>query len=119
MAQRDATHDPARRSWVASANAPGADFPIQNLPLGVFSTEGTAPRCGVAIGDQVLDLAALHGKRLLQGLAAAALEAAAIPSQKVFGLNAFMATGPESWRALRHALFALLRDDFRFDTGSP
>jgi len=65
----------------------------------------------VAIGDQVLDLAALHGKGLLQGLAAAALEAAAVPSQKVFGLNAFMATGPESWRALRHALFALLRDD--------
>ncbi len=58
MADRDATHDPARKSWVASAHAPGTDFPIQNLPFGVFSTEGTAPRCGVAIGDAILDLGA-------------------------------------------------------------
>ena len=57
MAQRDATHDPARRSWVASANAPGADFPIQNLPLGLFTPPGGgAPRAGVAIGDAILEL---------------------------------------------------------------
>ncbi len=113
MPELNHTHDPAARSWVASANAADADFPLQNLPYAMFAEAGTYAhwRAGVAIGDQVLDLAALHGKRLLQGLAAAALEAAAIPSQKVFGLNAFMATGPESWRALRHALFALLRDD--------
>ena len=113
MPELNHTHDPAARSWVASANAADADFPLQNLPYAMFAEAGTYAhwRAGVAIGDQVLDLAALHGKRLLQGLAAAALEAAAVPSQKVFGLNAFMATGPESWRALRHALFALLRDD--------
>ncbi len=51
----DATHDPARRSLVASANG-HPDFAIQNLPLGVFSPEGGAPRGGVAIGDRILDL---------------------------------------------------------------
>lgn len=55
----DPTHDPARRSFVARANIEGADFPIQNLPLGVFRTSGQdRPRIGVAIGDRVLDLAA-------------------------------------------------------------
>lgn len=53
------THDPAARSWVASANTPGTDFPIQNLPLAVFRhyQEDEAFRGGVAIGDQVIDLA--------------------------------------------------------------
>jgi fumarylacetoacetase len=57
----DGTHDPALRSWVESANEPGCDFPIQNLPFGIFRRKGTkeAPRGGVAIGDQILDLAAL------------------------------------------------------------
>jgi fumarylacetoacetase len=53
----DETHDPARRSFVEAANRSETDFPIQNLPLGVFSTEAdTTPRIGVAIGDQVFDL---------------------------------------------------------------
>jgi hypothetical protein len=53
------THDPARRSFVESANAPGSDFPIQNLPFGVFCPDtGERPRVGVAIGDQILDIAA-------------------------------------------------------------
>ena len=53
----DDTHDPARKSWVESANQPGCDFPIQNLPLGVFRTASDrSPRAGVAIGDYVLDL---------------------------------------------------------------
>ena len=52
-----ATLDPARRSWVASANTPGTDFPIQNLPLGAYHpTDGNVPRLGVAIGDLILDL---------------------------------------------------------------
>jgi fumarylacetoacetase len=57
----DATHDPALRSWVEPANDPASDFPIQNLPLGVFRRRGKReePRAGVAIGDQILDLAAL------------------------------------------------------------
>jgi fumarylacetoacetase len=51
------THDPALRSWVASANDPGSDFPIQNLPYGVFRRAGSAEpwRVGVAIGDMILD----------------------------------------------------------------
>lgn len=53
----DETHDPELRSWVESANIPGCDFPIQNLPLGVFRTaRDSQPRLGVAIGDSVLDL---------------------------------------------------------------
>lgn len=51
----DDTHDPARRSWVESANHPGCDFPIQNLPLGVFIPPGQRPRVGIAIGDAILD----------------------------------------------------------------
>ncbi|MBV8807935.1 MAG: hypothetical protein JO033_04615, partial [Acidobacteriaceae bacterium] len=52
----DKTHDPALRSWVESANLLGCDFPIQNLPLGVFRTaENPQPRIGVAIGDFVLE----------------------------------------------------------------
>ena len=55
----DATHDARLRSWVASANAPDGDFPIQNLPFGRFHTAADAtPRIGVAIGDRILDLRA-------------------------------------------------------------
>ena len=57
----DATHDPALRSWVESANDPATDFPMQNLPFGIFRRKGRReePRGGMAIGDQILDLAAL------------------------------------------------------------
>jgi fumarylacetoacetase len=57
----DQTHNPALTSWVESANAQGADFPIQNLPFGIFKRRGAteSPRGGVAIGDQILDLAAI------------------------------------------------------------
>jgi fumarylacetoacetase len=52
----DKTHDPALRSWVESANRSGCDFPIQNLPVGVFQTPGESrPRLGIAIGDFILD----------------------------------------------------------------
>ncbi|HRK43865.1 MAG TPA: fumarylacetoacetase, partial [Gemmobacter sp.] len=53
------------RSWVESANAAGCLFPLNNLPCGVFSTEARAPRCGVAIGDFVLDVAGLEKAGLL------------------------------------------------------
>ena len=57
MSELDATHDPGLTCWVASANDPGSDFPIQNLPFGRFRSDANAPwRIGVAIGDQVLDL---------------------------------------------------------------
>lgn len=59
MTSPDATHDPATESWVAAANDPACDFPLQNLPFGRFRTPGNAGwRIGVAIGDQVLDLQA-------------------------------------------------------------
>ena len=108
MSAIDHTHDPAARSWLASANAPGGDFPIQNLPFGVLRRRGSdeAFRGAVAIGDQALDLAALHGHSALAGDAADALALAAQPT-----LNAFMAAGPRTWRGVRHALFAALRDD--------
>ena len=69
----DATHDAGLKSWVESANEPGCDFPIQNLPFGIFKRRGAkeSPRGGVAIGDQILDLAALDIKTgsTLNGLA--------------------------------------------------
>jgi fumarylacetoacetase len=66
----DATHNPGLKSWVASANQPGQDFPIQNLPFGVFSRAGEAPRGGVAIGEMILDLRAAINASLLSGTAA-------------------------------------------------
>ena len=107
MAILDHTHDPAARSWLAAANAPGCDFPIQNLPFAVLRAQGSSDsfRGAVAIGDQALDLAALLATGLLKGRAAEALALAAEPT-----LNQLMAAGPEAWRALRHALFALLAE---------
>ncbi len=59
----DDTHDPARRSWVESANPPGCDFPIQNLPLCVFSPPNDGrPRLGVGIGDAILDVSEPIGR---------------------------------------------------------
>ena len=107
MTSLNHTHNPNATSWLAAANG-HPDFPIQNLPFAVFSERGqpAAWRGGVAIGDQVLCLAALRDKNLVQGLAATALGAA---SQAT--LNAYMASGPAHWQALRHALFALLASD--------
>lgn len=99
----NATHDPARKSWVACANAPDSDFALQNLPYGTFSTAGGAARAGVAIGDQVLDLEALHRARLLQGVAA---DAVALAAQQ--GLAAAMALPSDALSALRAGLFDLL-----------
>ena len=106
MSALNATHDPALTSWVSSANAPGGDFPLQNLPFAAFRRAGSGEpfRGGVAIGDQVLDLGALHALAPFDGLAAQALAACAQPA-----LNAFMAQGPEASAALRAALSAALR----------
>jgi fumarylacetoacetase len=102
----DATHDPSLRSWVNSANEPGTDFPIQNLPFGVFRRAGTQEsfRGGVAIGSVVLDLAAVNRMAILPPEAATALAAAAQPS-----LNVFMSMGPSAAGALRSALSNALR----------
>ncbi|HMN22389.1 MAG TPA: fumarylacetoacetase [Ottowia sp.] len=101
------THDPALRSWVASANGHDTDFPIQNLPFAVFRRTGSSEawRGGVAIGDQVLDLGTAARTGAITGAAAQALQAAAGDS-----LNAFMALGAPAWSALRLALSRALRE---------
>ncbi len=101
------THSPALRSWVASANAAGTDFPIQNLPFAIFrrKASGEAFRGGVAIGDQVVDLAAAAARNVFSGDAARAAEAASAGT-----LNALMALGPATWSALRLALSRALRE---------
>jgi fumarylacetoacetase len=98
----NATHDPARRSWVESANDGRTDFPIQNLPFCVFR-HGERARCGAGIGDRIVDLGALFDGGLLTGAAA---EAATRST-----LNALMALPPEQVSALRAALSELLRAD--------
>lgn len=100
------THAPQLRSWLDAANRDGNDFPIQNLPLGVFRARGSRQRFrgGVAIGDQIVDLSALAGAALFSGLAADAVRAAAQDK-----LNAFLALGPDAWHALRQALSRALR----------
>lgn len=100
------THDPALRSWVASANTGTSDFPVQNLPFAVFRrTAGDEVfRGGVAIGDQILDLSAAAASGVLQGLALQAAQAGSGDS-----LNALMALGATSWSALRLALSQSLR----------
>jgi len=95
------THDPARRSWVESANLPDADFPLQNLPYGVFRTSGNPTRrLGAAIGDRIVDLHAAAAAGLLpENLLAACQQ----PT-----LNALMALGAPAWSALRARLSELL-----------
>ena len=92
------THDPSRKSFVVSANAPGCDFPIQNLPFGIFrAVAGEPPRLGVAIGDQILDVAAAAAS--FEGPAAEAARFASVPY-----LNHLMSLGRPVWSALRLAL---------------
>ena len=103
----DESNDPALTSWVESAQ--GSDFPIQNLPLGVFSVGERRRRPGVAIGDYVLDLTGIAD--LLDEDGREDL------SQPV--LNAWLARGPESQRALRLRLQELLSDERYRDEVEP
>jgi fumarylacetoacetase len=105
MSVIDETHDPSRESWVASARG-HTEFPIQNLPFGVFSPRGGLPRGGVAIGDAIFDLKAGLEAGLFSGDAARASEAAAGAT-----LNPLMALGPAPRVALRKRLSALLSTD--------
>ena len=100
----DHTHDPELQSWVASARG-HADFPIQNLPFGVFGPLAGAPRGGIAIGDQILDLRALHEEALLDDEAQAACALCTGPT-----LNGLLAFGEGPRRALRDAVSALLQE---------
>ncbi len=94
----NASHDPRRRSFVESANLAGADFPIQNLPFGVFD-DGAGARGGVALGDAIIDLAALLRDGALSGTAAAT---ALVASQN--SLNDLFAVPQIELSALRVAL---------------
>jgi fumarylacetoacetase len=95
MTRLDATHDPSLQSWVCDANGHN-DFPIQNLPLGIFSTAGGKRRVGAAIGDHVLDLEACVSAGLLP----------AYPFTET--LNALFAQGCGARQALRQSLSQLL-----------
>ncbi len=103
MTALDETHDPSAVSWVESANGHG-EFPIQNLPLCIFSRKGDLPRGGVAIGGFVLDMAALAASQLVTGVAAIAVDWSALTT-----LNALLATDSGPRRALRRWLFEALR----------
>lgn len=106
----DATHDPALRSWVQSANAAGADFPIQNLPFGSFRRRGSTERAriGVAIGDSILDISACLAANLFDENNADARHAAELCAEPT--LNALMAGGRAPARALRSAVSTLLAE---------
>ncbi|MCA1537271.1 fumarylacetoacetase [Bradyrhizobium sp. NBAIM03] len=94
-------NDPSLRSFIAVD--PASDFPIQNLPYGVFSTkDGRAPRLGVAIGDYVLDLWELEQDGLIS---------AGDPGTFAGGLNALMHLGPKVWSKTRARISELLRHD--------
>jgi fumarylacetoacetase len=102
----DESHDPALRSWVESANHPESDFPIQNLPFGVFSRRGASEplRIGVAIGDDVLDLFRCRELGLLRELPADVQAVLGAPA-----MNGLMALGAPAMRSLRHHVVRLLR----------
>jgi fumarylacetoacetase len=111
MTTTNETHNPARKSFVESANDGKTDFPIQNLPFGVFRAGGSheAARVGIAIGDMILDLS--HGSSLFHGDAGEAAAACVKPP-----LNELMACGPKAWSALRLQASRLLSaDNKQFD----
>jgi fumarylacetoacetase len=106
----DKTHDPKRQSWVGSANG-HPDFPLQNLPLGVFSPPGNnvpdaRARGGIAIGDKIFDIKAALAAGLFSGEAEIAAKAAAVGT-----LNSLVALGAGPRRALRRRVFDLLASD--------
>lgn len=102
----DQTHDLALTTWVSSAQAAGTDFPIQNLPLGVFAAADGRIGLGVAIGDQVFDLRVARDAGLLVGLSA---EIAATLEGRT--LNALIALGRPALTAVRAAVQGVLRAD--------
>jgi fumarylacetoacetase len=101
----DSTHDPARRSWVESANDPAGEFPIQNLPFGVLRRAGSSdpPHIGVAIGRSILDVAACVEAKLLDGISPLTAVGLCAPV-----LNELMSQGRASWSTARRAVSHLL-----------
>ena len=106
MPHLNETHDPQLTSWVASANDGRTDFPIQNLPFAIFRRQGSSEawRGGVAIGDQIVDMAAAVQAGMFTGDALAPAQAAAESS-----LNHLMGLGPQRLSSLRKALSKALQ----------
>ena len=101
----DETHDPTFRSWVESANSPGTDFPLQNLPFGVLRRDASArPFVAIAIGDEVLDCAAVVRAGLFDDLVPGIREALQART-----LNALMALGRVAAKDVRRVASKLLR----------
>ncbi|MCV2880472.1 fumarylacetoacetase [Actibacterium sp. XHP0104] len=99
---------PLLTSWIDSANAPDCPFPLNNLPCGVFSVDGSEARCGVAIGDMILDVTRLEEDGVI-----------APAEHPVFDVpywNDFMDLGPDAWAAFRNNLIAMLGDGADADT---
>jgi fumarylacetoacetase len=101
----DDTHDPSLRSWVTAAHAPATDFPLQNLPFGVFRHDyEERPRVGIAIGDQVLDCLAAARAGCFDELGPVVRDVL-----QSWSLNALMALGRGDARAVRRVASRLLR----------
>ncbi len=106
--QLDETHDVRVGSWVPSAARTSTDFPLQNLPFGVFRRpEGGAPRIGIAIGDRILDL-----RRSVE-VGALPVDPGLMDPLGAASLNSLLSRGRSGLRAVRGAVFALLREDSR------
>src|SRR5512132_679814 len=108
MSSLDDTNHPELRSWVETANESSTDFPIQNLPFGVFARtgRGEAPRVGVAIGDQIVDVVACADEGLIAEEVRHVVDCCRESS-----LNSLMALGRDRATALRRALSDILRVD--------
>jgi fumarylacetoacetase len=103
----DESHDPALRSWIPAANDPTTDFPVQNLPFGVFRRDfEERPRVGIAIGDQVLDCLAAARAGCFSALSPLVDDAL-----QSWSLNALLALGRADARAIRRVASRLLRND--------
>lgn len=99
----NSTHEPALRSWVTSANVTSCDFPIQNLPFGIFSRSGEVARAGIAIGDMVLDLRACGEAGLL-------VRSPALAACSEQTLNSLMALDPAELSRFRGEVSGLLAE---------
>jgi fumarylacetoacetase len=102
------THDPSIQSWVESANSDFTDFPLQNLPFGVFRRKGSSGKgtVGIALGDSIISLSGVERALPFEGTARVAVPAFAEDS-----LNAFMACGSACWSSVRRQVFDLFRND--------
>ncbi|MBN3753824.1 fumarylacetoacetase [Paraburkholderia sp. Tr-20389] len=108
LSDLQATLDASRKSWIESANDPSCDFSIQNLPFGIFTNGLNATRrVGVAIGDDIVDLAALESAGLLTVPSSGAGDSVFVRD----ALNDFIALGRDTWRSVRIQLSKLLSRD--------